>query len=64
MASPDLVYRWRMSSRSGGDGHCVELAYEGAVRDSKNPFGPLLHVDLHSLLGAVRTGRLGCPAQG
>lgn len=37
---------WRKSSRSGG-GNCVEIAdlSDGgtAVRDSKNPTGPVLH---------------------
>lgn len=36
---------WRKSSRSGQDGQCVELARltDGvAVRDSKNPDGPVL----------------------
>jgi hypothetical protein len=36
---------WRKSSRSGGNGACVELTYAGehaATRDSKNPTGPVL----------------------
>jgi hypothetical protein len=36
---------WRKSSRSGGNGECVELTYAGehaATRDSKNPTGPAL----------------------
>lgn len=37
---------WRKSSRSGGSGQCVEVATNFpdvvAVRDSKNPFGPVL----------------------
>lgn len=37
---------WRKSSRSGGgDGSCVEVAFAGpavAVRDSKDPDGPVL----------------------
>jgi hypothetical protein len=36
---------WRTSSRSGGNGACVEVAELGpavAVRDSKNPDGPVL----------------------
>lgn len=54
--------RWRRSSFSGGDGgNCVELAYFGALRDSKNPAGPTLSVELTGLLAAVKTGNLpGC----
>lgn len=36
---------WRKSSRSVGQGACVEMAVEGTthlVRDSKNPNGPML----------------------
>lgn len=51
--------RWRRSSFSGGDGgNCVELASAGAVRDSKNPDGPTLHVGLAGLLASVKAGRL------
>ena len=50
--------RWRKSSLSSGqNGACVELACVGAVRDSKNPTGPALRVDLGDLLGAVKAGR-------
>lgn len=59
--TPDLrVPRWRKSSYSGGEnGQCVELASTGAVRDSKNPGGPALRVDLGALLAAVKAGRIG-----
>jgi len=54
-AHPDLGTRWRKSSRSSGqNGACVELAYAGAVRDSKNPAGPALIVDLGAFLAAVK----------
>jgi hypothetical protein len=57
--------RWRKSSRStvGNDSACVEVAFGGpsaAVRDSKNPSGPVLVVPAdawHGLLGAARRGR-------
>ena len=47
MSTSDLSRaRWRKSSRSGGDGQCVEVADNlpdiVAVRDSKDPTGPTL----------------------
>jgi hypothetical protein len=49
--------RWRKSSRSSGqNGACVELAFAGAVRDSKNAAGPILRVDLRGLLTSVKAG--------
>ncbi|MGX7826896.1 DUF397 domain-containing protein [Actinokineospora sp. 24-640] len=37
--------RWKKSSKSSGNGECVEVAYAealAAARDSKNPNGPIL----------------------
>lgn len=48
--------RWRKSTRSGPEANCVELSPHGAVRDSKNPAGPILRVDLGALLSAVKGG--------
>lgn len=51
--------RWRKSSFSGGDnGDCVELANTGGVRDSKNPDGPRLTLELGGLLAAVKADRI------
>lgn len=56
----ELGVQWRKSSYSGGDPNaCVEVtSAPGAVRDSKNPAGPMLRVDLHGFIAAVREDRL------
>jgi len=48
---------WRKSSYSGGGENCVELA-DGAVRDSKNPAGPVLSVNVTALVTAVKAGQV------
>jgi hypothetical protein len=47
---------WRKSTYSGGEGgNCVELVGTlDAVRDSKNPDGPVLRVELGALLTAIK----------
>jgi hypothetical protein len=52
---------WRKSTYSGtsdANADCVELAAQGAVRDSKNPAGPVLSVDVTALVTAVKAGRI------
>jgi Domain of unknown function (DUF397) len=51
---------WRKSTYSGTaeDGDCVELAAHGAVRDSKNPDGPVLSGDITALVAAVKAGQI------
>jgi len=58
MTVPHAALRWRKSSRSTAQDTCVELAHAGFVRDSKNPAGPVLSVDLAGLLSAVKAGSL------
>ncbi|MET0237066.1 MAG: DUF397 domain-containing protein [Kibdelosporangium sp.] len=47
---------WRKSSFSAPDGgECVEVYHDlGAVRDSKNPDGPVLTADISRLVQALR----------
>ncbi len=51
---------WRKSTYTGGSegGDCVELASQGAVRDSKNPDGPVLSVEITALVTAVKSGQI------
>ncbi|MCP2168153.1 DUF397 domain-containing protein [Goodfellowiella coeruleoviolacea] len=55
---------WRRSTYSVPNNDCVELARTAAlaaVRDSKNPTGPMLtfgQAELVRFLGAVKAGRL------
>ncbi|GAA3020968.1 DUF397 domain-containing protein [Actinokineospora globicatena] len=53
MAKLDLSRAvWRKSSASSGNGACVEVAFAAervAVRDSKNPTGPIVVLPARSL---------------
>ncbi|MBB5158471.1 DUF397 domain-containing protein [Saccharopolyspora phatthalungensis] len=49
--------RWHKSSYSGND-HCVELSRpQGLIRDSKDPNGPALAVDVAAFMQAIKDGR-------
>lgn len=50
--------RWKKSSFTAQEADCVELAYSGAVRDSKNRTGPILAVSVPTLTGAAKAGLL------
>ncbi|MCP2169089.1 DUF397 domain-containing protein [Goodfellowiella coeruleoviolacea] len=57
-------FRFKTSSYSEGNGECVALGWSAvafAVRDSKNPAGPVLAFgqgELARFLHAVKAGRL------
>ncbi|HWE91880.1 MAG TPA: DUF397 domain-containing protein [Pseudonocardiaceae bacterium] len=52
-------HRWRKSSYSSQSTDCVELAGSmDRLRDSKNPAGPALRVDLATFLTDVKSGRI------
>ncbi len=66
MSRPEFRHAaWRTSSRSHGNGDCVEVAAAGAlvgVRDSKDPAGPVLVVDptgWAAFLAGIQGGELG-----
>jgi hypothetical protein len=50
---------WQKSSRSTETNSCVEVSRaRAAVRDSKNPTGPMLTVNLAAVLTAAKDGLL------
>jgi Domain of unknown function (DUF397) len=52
-------HRWRKARASQNEGNCVEVSHVGAVRDSKNPAGPMLIVPVDALVAAVKADRIG-----
>lgn len=50
----ELGMVWRKASMSSSQTNCVEVAGTGLVRDSKNPSGPVLRVDLPRFVAAVK----------
>jgi hypothetical protein len=60
-----IRYDWRKSSYSGGQGNCVEVAplRDGiAVRDSKNPGGPVLRFSAdawQAFVSNIKADKLG-----
>lgn len=56
MPTPGRRDGWRKSSFSDTGNGCVEIAHTlGAIRDSKNPEGPVLSVDVHRLVATAKT---------
>lgn len=60
---------WRKSTRSGGNNNCVESAGlpggGAAVRDSKDPEGPVLFfgaIDWAAFVGGVKSGEFSATA--
>ncbi|GAB3432791.1 DUF397 domain-containing protein [Actinophytocola sediminis] len=57
MSTTDRRDGWRKSSFSDQGNGCVEIACTlGAVRDSKNPNGPRLSLDVRSLVTTAKGG--------
>jgi len=54
------MIKWRKSSRSSSQTNCVEVANNlGAVRDSKNPSGPVLEFEQGRLVAFLTEARQG-----
>lgn len=56
MTVPQSNASWRKPSQSGDEGSCFLVRNDlRAVRDSKDPSGPALAVDLGAFVRAVKT---------
>ena len=53
-----ITTTWRKSILSQPHSACIELANTGLIRDSTNPHGPTLPVELPSMLAAIKAGHL------
>ncbi|WP_440099703.1 DUF397 domain-containing protein [Streptosporangium sp. H16] len=59
---------WHTSSLSGSSGQCVQVAFldeDVAVRDSKDPNGPILFFtsdEWQTFTGSIRRGKFEIPA--
>jgi hypothetical protein len=51
-------HRWRTSSYSSNGTNCIEVSHDPAtIRDSKNPEGQTLPVDLRLFVNAIQGGQ-------
>lgn len=46
---------WRKSSYSSYEGQCIEMVYDGVIRDSKNPEGKRIEVPLAGLIAMAKS---------
>jgi hypothetical protein len=58
MTVPHNSDKWRKSTFTQDQGACVELHPQGAIRDSKDPGGPIIKAGYAGLLAAVKAGSL------
>lgn len=57
MGTAPRPHRWRTSRYSSNGTDCVEVSKDLAgLRDSKNPTGPALHLDIQQFIDAIKDG--------